>query len=546
MAKAQTATGARGNLELDPFRWLWRLFTSVRFALLLIGFLALISAVGMFIPQIPAQMRGNVAAEAAWVEFQRETFGVLTDSMYRLGLFDVFGSMLFAVTLGVLVVSVCVCTANRLPPIWRNVTRPQTRVPDEFFERGQPAVAVETPGVEALVSELERRRYKVSTAQEGDAVHVFADRFPFAQLATFVSHLALILFIAGGFVTVVTAEEQQILIGEGESLPVFAPTHANHMQLYVEEAVGEFDETGFPLDYRTYIVVYKGGAEVLRGYTTVNHPLTYGGYKFHQSAYFPDGVGLQVRDVASGRLIYNEVIPLIQEATAPAVVVRDARGGIVFEDVIVPTDFLGEAYGTQVFIPGHDRFFWLGVRGGGQVEAWELVVFELGGGTAGARGLVEQGRSMDVGGLTIEFAGIEVVPSAFLNDLPGSDRGAIAELSRGARGEILTIGPIADHAIALAPGESVVVQGLEYTYLGQREFAGITVRRDPGSTIIWIATGVLLLGLALTFYLPRRRLWGKITDGQAYFRGLGGRTTAIEMEVRQAAAKAASVTTAGK
>jgi cytochrome c biogenesis protein ResB len=83
------------------------------------------------------------------------------------------------------------------------------------------------------------------------------------------------------------------------------------------------------------------------------------------------------------------------------------------------------------------------------------------------------------------------------------------------------------------------VQGLEYTYLGQREFAGITVRRDPGSTIIWVATGVLLVGLALTFYLPRRRLWGKITDGRGAFRGLGGRSAAIEMEVRQVAVRAA-------
>jgi hypothetical protein len=55
---------------------------------------------------------------------------------------------------------------------------------------------------------------------------------------------------------------------------------------------------------------------------------------------------------------------------------------------------------------------------------------------------------------------------------------------------------------------------------------------------IWIATGTFLLGLALTFYTPRRRLWAKIVNGQASFRGLGGRPVAIEREVKQAAAKA--------
>jgi cytochrome c biogenesis protein len=85
----------------------------------------------------------------------------------------------------------------------------------------------------------------------------------------------------------------------------------------------------------------------------------------------------------------------------------------------------------------------------------------------------------------------------------------------------------------------VVVGRYQYTFGGQREFAGLTVRRDPGSTFIWIATGTFLLGLALTFYTPRRRLWGKITAGQALFRGLGGRALAIEREVRQAAERSA-------
>jgi cytochrome c biogenesis protein ResB len=78
----------------------------------------------------------------------------------------------------------------------------------------------------------------------------------------------------------------------------------------------------------------------------------------------------------------------------------------------------------------------------------------------------------------------------------------------------------------------------EYEYGGKREFTGITVRRDPGTTFIWLGTGLLLLGLMLTFYTPRRRLWGKIVAGQASFRGLGGRRLAVEKEIREVAASA--------
>jgi cytochrome c biogenesis protein len=90
-------------------------------------------------------------------------------------------------------------------------------------------------------------------------------------------------------------------------------------------------------------------------------------------------------------------------------------------------------------------------------------------------------------------------------------------------------------ALGLSQGQPVTVGNLEYSFLGPREFAGLTVRRDPGSSFIWVATALFLLGLGLTFYTPRRRLWGKITAGQASFRGLGGRALAIERELKQAA-----------
>jgi cytochrome c biogenesis protein len=94
-------------------------------------------------------------------------------------------------------------------------------------------------------------------------------------------------------------------------------------------------------------------------------------------------------------------------------------------------------------------------------------------------------------------------------------------------------------ALALSPGEPVTIGNYEYTFGGRREFSGITVRRDPGSMFIWIATGVFLLGLALTIYTPRRRLWGNIDSGQAAFRGLCGRQLAVEREIREVAAAAA-------
>jgi hypothetical protein len=413
-------------------------------------------------------------------------------------------------------------------------------VPDEYLRHGESSIAVPTDDAEAVAAELSRRRYRVTTTREGDATYVFADRYPWAQFATFVSHLALILFLAGGFVTLITAREQQLLIAEGEpALPVFAVDDRDHMQVFVEDAVGRFDESGFPLEFRTMLAVYRDGQEVARGVSTVSDPLRYGGYTFHQSAYFPDGAHLRVRDEASGRVVYDEVLALTSGAATPRVVVRDAPGTTLLDDSIVPTDFIEGAAGTIVVIPGSGRQFWIGARPGSETAPWQLIVFEISQAT-GVQTVLAPGETIDIGGMTLGFAGIAEVPSLVVSGIPGLQGDGVAELSSGSSGDVLTVGPISGQALALSPGESVSVGGYEYTFGGRREFSGITVRRDPGSTLIWLATGVFLAGLALTFYTPRRRLWGKIASGQAVFRGLGGRQLAIEREVREVAARAAA------
>jgi cytochrome c biogenesis protein ResB len=416
-------------------------------------------------------------------------------------------------------------------------------VPDEYLQNSDAAIALPAIDAEPVAKELRRRHYRVSVTREGSATYVFADRYPWAQFATFVSHLALILFLAGGFVTVISAREQQVFAGEGEApLPVFGINDPDHMQIYVEDAVGRFDATGFPLEFRTNLVIYRDGVEVARGPTTVSDPLSYGGYRFHQSAYFPDGAALTVRDVNTGRVVYDQVLALTATALTPRIVVRDTSGSVLLDDAIVPTDFIsiGDAAGTTIQVPNTNRQFWVGARASDGDTGWQLIVFELGD-ASGTRAVLGEGQNLDLGGMTMNFVGMTNIPSGVLEDLPGLQGQGIVELSDGPSGKLLTVGPVSGTALALSPNEPVTVGGYEYTFAGQREFAGITVRRDPGSTFIWFGTGLLLLGLVLTFYTPRRRLWGKIEAGQAFFRGLGGRRLAVEKEIREVAARTGRV-----
>lgn len=568
MAKAQVARSwARTARELDPLRAVWRLFTSVRWALILLAFLALAGLLGVLLPQIPDTVRGDGASVANWLDVQRGKFGVFTDPLYHLGFFDVFHARWFAAGLGLLVVSVAVCTANRFLPIWRTIRRPQRHVPETYFQRAHHRVEFATPAAPlALEGALRRRHYRVERFQEGETTYLFADRYGWAQLGTFVSHLALILFIAGALVSKFTGFSQDLFVGEGTTAPVFPVSHPNQMQVRVVDAAARFDPQGQPLDYRSELAIYQGGEEVKRCTATVNGPCTYNGYRFHQAAYFGFGAELQVRDLHSGNVIYKEVLALADFMPAPHVIIRDGDGRPLLDATLVLTDFVETAYGTTVSIPGTDRMMWIGVKPDESNGRLDLLAFEAGQRPDAVRLLLPAGQRASAGGLEFEFASLQRLPASFeagfpLPPGPADDApqgqvllemsNVVYGVEEASSGEAVAVstqdGPptlsivgISPAMLNLEPGQAARVGEYEYTFLGQREFAGISVKRDRSDNLIWLASALLLVGLAITFYVPRRRLWAKITPERTYLAGVAGHLANFRREMRRLGAEAGS------
>jgi cytochrome c biogenesis protein len=67
-------------------------------------------------------------------------------------------------------------------------------------------------------------------------------------------------------------------------------------------------------------------------------------------------------------------------------------------------------------------------------------------------------------------------------------------------------------AIDLRAGEAAVPNGMDFS-VGLLRFSDYTLliaKNDPGQGIVWSAFVALIVGLAITFYLPRRRIWARI------------------------------------
>ncbi|MCH8813894.1 MAG: cytochrome c biogenesis protein ResB [Chloroflexi bacterium] len=547
---------------LNPLRAVWWLFTSVRFAILLLITLCGVSLVGVLLPQKPARVRGDILAEQDWLQIQEGRFGFVADVFDRTDLFDIFHSGWFAVLLGITVASTAAYIISRFPGVWRSITRPRKRVPDRYFETAPDSLTLDSAiAVEDLEGALRRSRYRVDRFEEEGATYLFADRFAWAQLGTLLTHAAIVIFIFSAVVSRIDSFSTGLFLAEGATLPVFAVRNVNQIQVELLDSHAEFAADGQPLDYYSDIVVYRRGEEVKRCRSTVNSPCSYEGYHFYQTAYFGFGAALEVRDLSSGNVIYRETLALVETAPSPQVVVRDADGELLFEDSLVLTDSLTSEdlryVGTIVeLVDG--RILTMGLLEG---EAdLQLVVIEAASGE-GVQLVLDEGETGVSGGLEVTYVARQEIPLGAIADLPlpdsarGGEGGAVLQMrnvvyggdnvssgtnvSTGVVGTPeLTISGLKLQAVTLDPGEVVVIDELQYTFLGQREFSGLNVRRDRSDYLIWLGAALTVVGLMITFWVPRRRLWAKISSDGTQLAGQAPRHAKFSRELRRLAASA--------
>lgn len=63
----------------------------------------------------------------------------------------------------------------------------------------------------------------------------------------------------------------------------------------------------------------------------------------------------------------------------------------------------------------------------------------------------------------------------------------------------------------LERNQSLSADGYTVTFLRETRFSGLTVAKDPGLTIIWVACGLMVFGLVMTFWFPHRQVWALCT-----------------------------------
>lgn len=480
------ALGVAGTL-----RWIWTQLTSMRTALMLLLLLAVAAVPGSLVPQ----RRAGPEVVDRWIE-DNPFWGPVLDALQ---FFDVYGSAWFSAIYLLLFISLVGCVVPRALAHFRAMRQPPARTPrrlGRFRESGVVVLEAGGPEPEEAVRQaqrwLKRRHYRVELRPEEGGASVGAERGALRELGNLLFHFSLIgvlAFMAYGGMTKYTGQK---IIVEGEGFAnnlvaydsftpgtYFDPADLQPFSLALTSFDARFERQseatwGQPLDYTAVMEVREGaGGEPREEILKVNHPLT-----------------------VDGARVY-----LVGNGYAPVVTVRDGEGEVAFQGPVV----------TQV----QDQMFTsLAV-----VKAPDARPDQL-----GFVGLFLPAAVEGEDGVAVSVDPEPLNPQLLLNSYRGDlglDAGVPQNVYVLDTKDLTELNSRTNEngGITLSQGETVQLpEGAgSISFDGVRRYVGLDIHYDPGKWGVGLFATTALLGLAVSLFVRRRRVWvraGRDAEGR--------------------------------
>lgn len=265
---------------------LWQFFASVKLALVILCLIAITSIIGTVIPQ----------KEAA--EFYAANYGPRMAQLFSiLDIPDMYNSWWFLALLFLLGFNLIICSIDRFPGVWKQVTADGLALTPERLQKMANRSSWTSPGsvdeVQArLLEKLQAKGFKAGSRKDGQATILFSQKGHWTRTGVYMVHASILVIFLGAIIGSLGGFKGSVMIPETqESSKVF---------LYDGKGVEELDfavrnnkfridfyPNGMPKEYTSSLTVIEQGKEVLTKIIEVNDPLTYRGITFYQSSYDP-------------------------------------------------------------------------------------------------------------------------------------------------------------------------------------------------------------------------------------------------------------------
>ncbi|PVW02019.1 cytochrome C biogenesis protein [Microbacterium sp. Gd 4-13] len=496
-ATAETVAGP----PLGPVgwvRWGWRQLTSMRTAIVLLLLLALAAVPGSVFPQRSADPNGV----AQWFRDNPDVAPVLD----WFQLFDLYSSSWFSAIYLLLFISLIGCVIPRTRHHLKALRAAPPRTParlsrldnhrQDTVDGGEDPDAVASRAVEIATEQLRSRGYRVKRYDARGSWSVSAERGYARETGNLIFHGALIgvlvaVLVGSGF----TYTGQRVIV-EGT-------TFVNALSDYSSFNPGRFiDGTGltpYSMTLDTFGVEYQpprsagaGQAGDFAAAVTIRTPAT-------------DETRAETVRVNAPLTVGNDRIFLLGNGYAPTITVRNGDGDVVYSD-------------SQPFLPQDSMMTSLGIIKvpDGLPEQIGLVGFFYP--TQGA---------LPTGAYTSIYPDLfnPVVTFNVFSGSLGIDDGtprSVYTLDTSGMAQ-LTGGDTGSDSIELNPGQTADLPNgwgtvtFEDASAGTdplaavKRFASLQIQHDPGATWVLVFAVIATLGLMAGLFIPRRRVWVKVT-----------------------------------
>jgi len=251
---------------------IWDFFCSLKLAIIIVLLLALTSIIGTIILQngAPADYIREYG-QANYELFKKLQFIDMYHSTWFIGLLALFGMNL-----------IC-CSIKNFPRVWKFVKEPTLVAGSGIFKNSANRAEFSCKESKQQVAEkittlLNSEFAKITRTEKDEKIYLFAQKGIYSRFGAYITHLSILIIMAGAVIGNVWGYKAYVNIVEGSSIDqVRSRNGTGPIDLGFTVRCDDFDVSYYPnsnrpKDYNSDLVILEDG-------------LTYKGIKFYQSSY---------------------------------------------------------------------------------------------------------------------------------------------------------------------------------------------------------------------------------------------------------------------
>lgn len=282
---------SQGHQQTSLTKALWRCFSEMKTAIVLLLLLALISILGTVIKQ-------NATPQEYLAAYGARNYAIIK----YLGLTNVYDSGFYRLVLALVGINLAVCSINRFGVTWRRTFQPKLQADAGLIAKMPRSETLNFAGTldgvaPKLTAAMRSGSYRVTECRESNDVVVFAAKGRLGLWGPYLTHVSLLVIFLGAILGNILGFNGYTAITEGGYTKTYF-SNQKESNLDFRVALRKFkighDVKHNPTAYRSDLAVYEGDKLAAQKVIDVNHPLTYKGVSFYQSDYGLSGLVLKI------------------------------------------------------------------------------------------------------------------------------------------------------------------------------------------------------------------------------------------------------------